>query len=142
MRGTDEDSGQLFSYIDIEERISKTHPLRVIRELLNQTLGLMNEEFSVAYSGTGRPSIAPERLIRALILQALYSVRSERHLVEQIEYNFLFRWFVGLNSDEKVWSASSFSKNRERLLSHDIAPRLLTKLLSMARIRPLLSEDH
>ena len=109
MRGKDERSGRLFSYVDLEARVPRNHPLRAIRALTNATLAEMSEDFEALYAHTGRPGIAPEKLLRALLLQAFYSIRSERHLMEQLEFNLLFRWFVGLGVDERVWDATVFT---------------------------------
>jgi transposase len=117
MRGSDATTGSLFSYVDLEARVPATHPLRVIREIVNGALADLDGEFERLYDGMGRASIAPERLLRASLLQAFYSVRSERQLMEQIDYNLLFRWFVGLGIDDPVWDHSTFSKNRGRLLA-------------------------
>jgi transposase len=125
MRGSDATSGSLFSYVDVEERIPATHPLRTIRTIVNEVLGALDTEFEALYQGTGRQSVAPERLLRASLLQAFYSVRSERQLMEQINYNLLFRWFVGLGVDDAVWDHSTFSKNRDRLLGADVAAKFL-----------------
>ena len=127
MRGKDVQQSHLFSYVAPEQRVPQGHPLRLVRLLLDQALADLSGEFSQMYSDLGRPSIPPEKLLRALMLQALYSVRSERQLMEQLDYNLLFRWFVGLNMDEDVWNASTFSKNRERLLERDIAQQLLPR---------------
>ena len=121
MRGEDRLSGSLFSYVDLEARVPARHPLRLIREIVNDVLGSLSADFASAYSDIVRPSIAPERLIRALLLQAFYSVRSEHQLMEQIEFNLLFRWFVGLGMDDPVWDASTFCHNRDRLLEADIS---------------------
>jgi transposase len=111
MRGDDEISGSLFSYIDLEERVRADHPLRAIREIVNAALVVLSRDFAALYSGMGRPSIAPEKLLRAMLLQAFYSVRSERQLMERLEFDLLFRWFVGVGVDDPVWDHSSFSKN-------------------------------
>ena len=121
MRGKDERSGRLFSYVDFEARVPQNHPLRAIRALTNATLAEMSEDIEALYAHTGRPGIAPEKLLRALLLQAFYSIRSERHLMEQLEFNLLFRWFAGLGVDERVWDATVFTKNRERLLAGEVA---------------------
>ena len=142
MRGRDESSGNLFSYVDLEARVSADHPLRTIRELTNAALLEMSGEFEALYSRTGRPGIAPEKLLRALLLQAFYSIRSERQLMEQLELNLLFRWFVGFGIDDRVWDATVFTKNRERLLSGDVASRFLAHLVSLPAVRGLLSTDH
>ena len=142
MRGTDSRSGELFSYVDLEQRVPSAHPLRVIRGIVNEALGSLSEDFSELYSGMGRPSISPEMLLRAMLLQAFYSVRSERQLMERIEFDLLFRWFVGMGVDEPVWDHSTFSKNRERLLAGDVAAKFLGAILDQARVRKLLSRDH
>jgi transposase len=116
MRGTDAKSGSLFSYLDLEKRVPAKHPLRVIKSIVDEVLVSLDVELDKLYEGTGRQSIAPEQLLRALLLQAFYSVRSERQLMEQIDYNLLFRWFVGLGIDDPVWDHSTFSKNRDQLL--------------------------
>ena len=116
MRGGDARSGALFSYVDLEARVGKTHPLRAIRQLVNEALAALEREFSALYSPMGRPSIPPEKLLRAMLLQAFYSIRSERQLMERLEFDLLFRWFVGLGVDDPVWDHSVFSKNRDRLL--------------------------
>jgi len=125
MRGLDERSGNLFCYVDLEERIATNHPLRLIREIVNDALGTPDAEFARLYDDTGRSSIAPERLLRASLLQAFYSIRSERQLMEQLDYNLLYRWFVGLGVDDPVWDHSTFSKNRDRLLDADVAARFM-----------------
>ena len=142
MRGSDERTGSLFSYVDLEARVRKDHPLRTIRLIVNETLAVMERDLAALYSGTGRPSIAPEKLLRATLLQAFYSVRSERQLMERLEFDLLFRWFVGIGVDEPVWDHSVFSKNRERLLEGAIAARFLSTLLTQPRVRRLLSTDH
>ncbi|NIQ96426.1 MAG: transposase, partial [Desulfuromonadales bacterium] len=121
MRGSDSRSGDLFSYVDLDARVPKGHPLRLIRDIVNDVLAGMSSDFSAAYSTMGRPSIAPEKLLRALLLQAFYSIRSERQLMEQLDFNLLYRWFVGLGVDDAVWDASTFCKNRDRLLEAEIA---------------------
>ena len=142
MRGSDESSGSLFSYVDLEARVPGDHPLRTIRDLTNATLLEMSGELEALYSHTGRPGIAPEKLLRALLLQAFYSIRSERQLMEQLEFNLLFRWFVGLGIDDRVWDATVFTKNRERLLAGEVASRFLAHLVSLPAVRRLLSKDH
>ena len=116
MRGGDERSGSLFSYVDLEARVGKDHPLRAIRGIVNEALAALASEFSALYSPIGRPSIPPEKLLRAMLLQAFYSIRSERQLMERLEFDLLFRWFVGLGIDDPAWDHSTFSKNRDRLL--------------------------
>jgi transposase len=130
MRGDDQQQGQVFSYLSVEERVPQDHPLRAVRGSVDQILREMNREFDGAYAKTGRPSIAPERLLRALLLQVFYSIRSERLLMEQLDYNLLFRWFVGLGMDEAVWNHAVFSKNRERLLNQDVARSFFTRVLA------------
>ncbi len=142
MRGEERESEGLFSYIRLEERIAADHPLRAIRVLVNEALAALSGRFEELYSQTGRPSIAPEYLLRATLLQAFFTVRSERQLMEQIDYNLLFRWFVGLSIDDAVWDASSFSKNRDRLLEADVAREFLATLLSLPKVKRLLSNDH
>jgi transposase len=142
MRGTDKRSGELFSYVDLEQRVRADHPLRAIRTVVSEALDALSGEFAALYSGMGRPSIAPEMLLRAMLLQAFYSVRSERQLMERLEYDLLFRWFVGLGVDEPVWDHSTFSKNRDRLLDGDVAARFLSAILAQPRVRRLLSSDH
>jgi transposase len=142
MRGSDERSGSLFSYVDLEARVRVDHPLRVIRELANAALGDLSGEFGKLYTDFGRPSIAPEKLLRAMLLQAFYGVRSERHLMERMEFDLLFRWFVGLGVDDAVWDHSTFSKNRDRLLEGEIAAKFLNALLAQPKVKRLLSSDH
>lgn len=121
MRGGDDRTGSLFSYVDLEVRVPAGHPLRAMRELVNISLAALDGSFAALYAKTGRPSIAPERMLRAVLLQMLYSIRSERQLMERLEFDLLFRWFVGLGIDDAVWDASSFSKNRDRLLTTEVA---------------------
>ena len=142
MRGEDRTSEALFSYVDVEARIGANHPLRAMRRLTNAALAELDPRFSALYEGIGRPSIAPERLLRASLLQLLYSIRSERQLVERLEFDMLFRWFVGLTIDEKVFDASTFSKNRDRLLTHAIAQEFLSSLLGLPEVKGLLSGEH
>jgi transposase len=142
MRGSDQTSGSLFSYVALEERIPAKHPLRTIREIVNEVLASLDAAFETLYEGTGRQSIAPERLLRASLLQAFYSVRSERQLMEQIDYNLLFRWFVGLGIDDAVWDHSTFSKNRDRLLDADVAAQFLQAVLRHPKVQRFLSDEH
>jgi transposase len=142
MRGSDKRAGELFSYVDLEKRIRSDHPLRAIRALTDSALAALSGDFAALYSGLGRPSIAPEMLLRAMLLQAFYSVRSERQLMERLEFDLLFRWFVGLGIDDAVWDHSTFSKNRDRLLDGEIAARFLTAVLAQPRIERLLSSEH
>jgi transposase len=140
MRGPDQKQDAVFSYLSPEERVPADHPLRKIRTLVDEVLKDMSPQFGKLYSDVGRPSIAPERLLRALLLQIFYSVRSERLLMEQLDYNLLFRWFVGMNMDEPVWVATVFSKNRDRLLKHSIAESFFQRVLKIAQ--PYLSDEH
>jgi transposase len=142
MRGADERSGALFSYVDLEARIPKKHPLRAIRTIVNQALADMNAGFEAMYSRLGRPSIAPEKLLRASLLQAFYTIRSERQLMERLEFDLSFRWFVGLGVDDEVWDHSVFSKNRDRLLEAEIAAKFLAAVLMQSEVKRLLSSDH
>ena len=142
MRGDDQKQSAMFSYLTLAQRIPADHPARQIRVLVDRALALMDGEFSKLYSETGRPSIAPERLLRATLLMILYSIRSERQLVEQMNYNLHFRWFVGLEMDDEVWDATSFTKNRERLIEGEIGQKLLASVLVEAREHKLLSEEH
>ena len=142
MRGDDPSQGAAFSYVTPEQRVPSDHPLRLIREMTNEVLGLLSGRFEELYSRVGRPSIAPERLLRALLLQLLYSIRSERMLMEQLDYNLLFRWFVGLSMDDPIWAPTVFSKNRDRLLEGDIAREFFHEVVEMARRRRLLSDEH
>jgi transposase len=142
MKSPDTEQRKLFCYVSLESRIPKHHPLRPIKDMVNACLRLLSEALSKMYSTIGRPSIPPERLLRALLLQVLYSIRSERALVEHLDYNLLFRWFVGLSLDESVWDPSSFSKNRDRLLEADIAMEFLTKVIAMAEDQGLISKEH
>jgi transposase len=130
MRGSDETIGSLFSYVDLEARIPARHPLRKIRRVVNAALGSLDGAFAALYTDFGRPSIAPERLIRASLLQILFSIRSERQLMEQMEYNLLFRWFVGLGIDDPVWVPTVFSKNRDRLLSTEMSREVMGAILA------------
>ncbi len=142
MRGSESEQGSMFSYVDLEQRIPQDHPLRRIRGLVDEALGELSERFDAIYASCGRPSIPPERLLRALLIQVLFSVRSERQLMEQLEYNLLFRWFVGLGIDDRVWDPTTFCKNRDRLLEGDIAEEFFAAVLSQAEDRKLLSQDH
>jgi len=142
MRGTDETSGSLFSYVDLEERIPGHHPLRKIRQVVNDALASLDAEFEALYTDFGRPSIPPERLIRASLLQLLFSVRSERQLMEQMNYNLMFRWFVGLGIDDPVWVPTVFTKNRDRLLSTEMSRKVMAAILAHREVAPLLSDEH
>src|SRR5271167_997278 len=132
----------MFSYLSPEARVPQDHPLRVIRSMVDEVLHELSPTFAKLYSQIGRPSIPPEKLLRALLLQVLFTVRSERQLMEQLDYNLLFRWFVGLNMDEPVWVATVFSKNRDRLLNGDIAEKFFAQVLKQARANDLLSDEH
>lgn len=140
MRGEHDQQSGMFSYVSLEERVPADHPLRAIRNSVDQILGSMSKEFDGLYAKTGRPSVPPERLLRAVLLQIFYSVRSERMLMEQMNYNLLFRWFVGLEMDEPVWSHAVFSKNRARLLNQEVAREFFTRVLAQAK--PHLSDEH
>ncbi|HEU4389684.1 MAG TPA: IS5 family transposase [Blastocatellia bacterium] len=142
MRGDDVRQVDMFSYISPEQRVPKDHPLRPIRKMVDEILVDLSPRLKKLYSKIGRPSIAPEKLLRALLLQILYSVRSERMLMEQLDYNLLFRWFVGLNMDDDIWDASTFCKNRDRLLKGDIAEAFFKQVLERARGHELLSNEH
>ena len=142
MRGDDRRPDAMFSYVSPEERIPQDHPLRAIRVMVDAVLEKLSPRFAKLYSDVGRPSIAPEKLLRALLLQVLYTIRSERLLMEQLDYNLLFRWFVGLSMDDRVWDATVFTKNRERLLAGDIDQLFFEQVLEQARERELLSDEH
>jgi transposase len=142
MRGDDGICGSLFSYIDLDKRVRFDHPLRVIRAVANTALRSLSSEFAKLYAPIGRESIPPERLMRALLLQAFYSIRSERQLVERIDYDLLFRWFVGLGIEDTVWDATTFTKNRDRLLEGDMAAQFLAAVLSQDKVKRLLSSEH
>jgi transposase len=142
MRGKDTQQSAMFSYVSPEERVPANHPLRPIRTMVDVVLKGLSRSFGQLYVDWGRPLIAPEKLLRALLLQVLYTIRSERMLMEQLEYNLLFRWFVGLNMDEPVWVPTVFSKNRNRLLNGDIAEKFFAQVLKQARANDLLSDEH
>jgi len=142
MRGSDERNEVLFSYVSLEDRVPAQHPLRMIRAIVNAALTRLDGAFAKLYAAEGRPSIAPERLLRAVLIQILFSIRSERQLMEQMQYNLLFRWFVGLGIDDPVWVPTVFSKNRDRLLTADIARQFLTAILADNAVAPLLSDEH
>ena len=156
MRGSDRRSGALFSYVNLEKRVPSGQPLRVIRGIANAALGSMSDAFGALYASTGRPSLPPEMLLRALLLQAFYGVRSERQLMERLEFDLLFRWFVGLEVDGEadqetiqwivcppnVWDASTFSKNRDRLLAGDAAAAFLAAVVAHPKVRRLVSTEH
>ena len=143
MRGSDSRTGSLFTLVDLEARVRRDHPLRAIRRFTDTALEALSPEFSSLYSARmGRPSIAPEMLLRAMLLQAFYSIRSERQLMERLEFDLLFRWFVGLGMDDPVWDHSTFSKNRDRLLEGEIAAKFLAAVLAQPKVKRLLSTDH
>jgi transposase len=142
MRGDEKTQGGMWSYVPLEQRIPEDHPLRPIRQMVDRVLREMSPEFDGLYSKVGRPSIAPEKLLRALLLQVLYTIRSERMLMEQLDYNLLFRWFVGLEADDPIWVPTVFSKNRDRLLGGEVAQSFFTKVLAQAGERHLLSNEH
>jgi transposase len=142
MRGSDEQPGYLFSYVSAEARVPADHPLRAVRTIVDEVLRRLSPQFERLYVRWGRPSIAPEKLLRALLLQQLYTIRSERQLVEQLQYNLLFQWFVGLSLDDAVWDATTFTKNRDRLLTGDIADAFLREVLALAAQAGLLSSEH
>lgn len=142
MRGSDRRSGELFSYVDVETRVRRDHPLRAIRVLANEALDALSADFAGLYGAVGRPSIPPEMLLRAMLLQAFYSIRSERQMMERLGFDLLFRWFVGLGVDDPVWDHSTFSKNRDRLLDGEIAARFLSAVLAQPRVKRLLSTEH
>src|SRR6266446_4521868 len=142
MRGTDHQQSWMFSYISAERRVPADHPLRALRVLADAALAQLGPAFDAIYARSGRPSIAPEKLLRALLLQVLYTVRSERLLMEQLDYNFLFRWFVGLSIDDPVWDVTVFAKNRDRLLKGEVAEAFFAAVLAQAHRRELLSDEH
>src|ERR1700727_2240505 len=142
MRGDEGQQDVMFSYVKLERRVPSEHPLRAIRAMADMALRELDGHFAGLYARGGRPSIAPEKLIRAQLLQVLYSVRSERQLMEQMDYNLLFRWFVGLNIDDPIWDVTVFTKNRERLIEGEVAERMLLAVVEQARAHQLLSEEH
>ena len=142
MRGDDVRTESLFSYLSCEERVPADHPLRPIRTIVDQALTVMSPAFDQLYSDLGRPSIPPEKLLRALLLQAFYSVRSERQLMEQLDYNLLFRWFVGLAMDAPIWDVTVFTKNRDRFLEGEVAAQFFQAVLGQPEVRALLSDEH
>lgn len=142
MRGLDEQTAGLFSYVSCEARVPSDHPLRPIRVIVDEALAALSADFESLYARQGRPSIPPEKLLRALLLQAFYSIRSERQLMEQLDYNLLFRWFAGLAMDAPIWDATVFTKNRERLLEGEVAVKFMTAVLSQSRVKALLCDDH
>src|SRR2546430_1775546 len=142
MRGADHQQNHIFSYLSPEARVRKDHPLRAIRTMVDEVLTQLSRRFDTMYARVGRPSIAPEKLLRAQLLQMLYSIRSERLLMEELDYKLLFRWFVGLNADDDVWDATVFTKNRDRLLEADVAKEFLAKVVEQARGKGLTSDEH
>ena len=142
MRGSDRQTGSMFSYVSPEALVPADHPLRPMRLLVNAALERLSGDFDALYATSGRDSIAPEKLLRALMLQAFYTVRSERRLIEQVTYNMLFRWFVGLSMDAAVWDVTVFTKNRDRLLRGDVAAKFFAAVLADPRVKPLLSSEH
>jgi transposase len=142
MRGSDEQAGSMFSYVSLEDRVPPDHPLRAVRRITDRALERLSPQFGTLYVKFGRPSIPPERLLRALLLQALYTIRSERQLMEQIDFNLLFRWFVGLGIDDPVWAPTTFTKNRDRLLDGDVAAAFFDAILRHADRDQLLSDEH
>jgi transposase len=142
MRGDDQQQNHMFSYLSPEQRVRKDHPLRAVRAMVDEVLKQLSRRFDAMYAKVGRPSIPPEQLLRAQLLQMLYSIRSERLLVEEIDYNMLFRWFIGLNLDDKVWDATVFTKNRDRLLDADVAKEFLAQVVEKARAQGWASDEH
>src|SRR5579859_776244 len=142
MRGQDHQQSDIFSYLSPEQRVRQDHPLRAIRAMADLALSSMTERFDAMYAKTGRPSIPPEKLLRAQLIQMLYSVRSERLLMEEIDYSVLYRWFVGMNLDEQVWDPTSFTKNRDRLLDADVAKEFLAEVVKQAKQKGLTSDEH
>ena len=142
MRGEDQQQSHMFSYLSPEARVRKDHPLRAIRAMMDEVLSQLSRQFDSMYARVGRPSIAPEKLLRAQVLQMLYTIRSERLLMEEMDYNLLFRWFVGLNADDEVWDATTFTKNRDRLLEADVAKEFLAVVVEQARGQGLISDEH
>jgi transposase len=142
MRGGDTQQSTMFSYVSPEERVPADHPLRAIRQICDRVLSQLSDLFATMYSEIGRPSVAPEKLLRALLLQVLYTVRSERMLMEQLDYNLLFRWFVGLNMDDMVWHVTVYTKNRDRLLQADVAKQFFALVVAEAKQQNLMSDEH
>jgi transposase len=140
MRGDDQQQSGMFSYVSVDDRVPQDHPLRIVRKMVDEILRAMAKDFDGMYAKTGRPSVPPERLLRAVLLQIFYSVRSERMVMEQMNYNLLFRWFIGLEMDEPVWNHAVFSKNRERVLNHEVAREFFVRVLAQAK--PYLSDEH
>src|ERR1700681_768931 len=142
MRGTDHQQSHMFSYLSPEARVRKDHPLRLMRTMVDEVLRALSPQFDRMYASEGRPSIAPEKLLRAQLLQMLYSIRSERLLMEEIDYSMLFRWFIGLNLDEEVWDPTVFTKNRDRLLEAEVAKQFLARAVGQARAEGWSSDEH
>ncbi len=142
MRGRFRDQGGLFWYISPEARVPDGHPLRRVRQLVRVVLQELSPSFGRLYAREGRPSVPPEQLLSALLLQVFYGIRSERQLMEQLDYNLLYRWFVGLSPDDAVWDATTFTKNRERLQNGDVLQKFMTRLLNHPEVKPLLSDEH
>jgi len=142
MRGVDHQQDHMFSYLSPEKRVRQDHPLRAIRAMVDEVLSRLSRRFDRMYASVGRPSIPPEKLLRAQLLQLLYSIRSERLLMEEMDYNLLFRWFVGLNADDEVWDATTFTKNRDRLLEADVAKEFLAQVVAQAGAKGLTSDEH
>jgi len=142
MRGRFQDQGGLFSYVSPEQRVPVSHPLRQVRTLVRDVLRELSRSFAALYAREGRPSIPPEQLLSALLLQVFYDIRSERQLMEQLDYNLLYRWFVGLSPDDPVWNPTTFSKNRERLQQGDVFQKFMIRLLNHPQVKPLLSDEH
>src|ERR1700740_857855 len=142
MRGVDHQQGGMFSYLSPETRVRQDHPLRAIRNVVDEVLGQLSRLLAAMYSATGRPSIPPEKLLRALLIQMLYSIRSERLLMEEIDYSVLFRWFVGMNLDEPVWDVTVLTKSRNRLLEGDVAREFLSEVVKQAQSKGLTSDEH
>jgi transposase len=142
MRGDDRQQADMYSYLSPEERVRANHPLRAVRAMADEALKNMSKRFDTMYARTGRPSIPPEKLLRAQLIQMLYSIRSERLLMEEIDYSMLFRWFVGMNLDEPVWDVTVFTKNRNRLLEGDVAREFLCEVIAQAHAKGLTSDEH
>src|SRR5215468_6352420 len=142
MRGEDHQQNHVFSYLSPEMRVRPDHPLRTIRAMVDEVLSRLSRRFDSMYAKIGRPSIPPEKLLRAQLLQMLYSIRSERLLMEDIDYSILFRWFVGLNLDDEPWNATVFTKNRDRLMEADVAKEFLAQVVERARVQGLTSDEH
>src|SRR5438128_9823787 len=142
MRGADHQQNHMFSYLSPEMRVRKDHPLRAVRAMVDEVLQQLSRRFDAMYARVGRPSIPPEQLLRAQLLQMLYSIRSERLLMEEVDYSMLFRWFIGLNLDDEVWDATVFTKNRDRLLEAEVAKEFLVQVVGQAGAKGLTSDEH